>query len=576
MNDRRLMLALAAIVLIAVVPTIFMKRAALRQTAAAAAADSAGLRDTTGTSPAGAAAAPDSTRALPPTPTAMVTDTSRDAGPADTVVIRSSLYRYGVSTRGGQIISSWFLNYQSLAEADHRDTLHLLPPGDGLLGGTLVTGSDSLQLSRMHFTASADSLSAVHAPATLTLHGQSGGYTVDLTYTFSNTDYRIGVTGHVGGLGPAGGTLLVNLGDGFRATEWTPADDWNYSGVVTKLDKTSVTLFRSLKPRIATTLSGPFEWAAVKSKYFVAGLFAYDSTAQGTRGDIGGVQAFAADTQSKPTRAHVAASLAVTSAGNFHWTMYLGPMEYDRLSHMGHGFDDVNPYGWAWLRWMIRPIAVYIRAIFVWMHTALGLGYGLVIVLFGLIVRILLWPLSRIAMRSMARMQAIQPQLTALQARYKDNPQQLQQETFKIYKENKVNPLGGCWPMLLPYPVLVAVFFVLAYTIEVRGVTFLWMPDLARADPLYIIPVVMAASMLVVSKIGQMGLPPNPQTKMMTYMMPAMMLIFFARFAAGLNLYYAVQNITSIPQQWLVMKERAKLQPVTAGAATPVVVKKKR
>lgn len=570
MNDRRLMLALAAIVLIAVVPTIFMKRAALQHVAAAAAADStARSHDSTAAPAAGLVGVHDSTAA--PIPTAMAADSSAAGGPADTVVIRSSLYRYGVSTRGGQVISSWFLKYPSLADGDHRDTLRLLPPGDGLLGGTLVTGTDSLQLSRIHFTASADSLSAVNAPATLTLHGQSGAYTVDLTYTFSNTDYRIDVTGRITGIGPAGGTLLVNLGNGFRATESTAADNWNYSGVVTKLDKTNVTLFRSLKPRITTTLSGPFEWAAVKSKYFVAGLFAYDSSAQGTHGDIGGVQAFAADTQSKPTRAHVVASLSVTSQGNFHWTMYLGPMEYNRLSHMGHGFDDVNPYGWAWLRWMIRPIAVYIRAVFVWMHTALGLGYGLVIVLFGLIVRILLWPLSRIAMRSMARMQAIQPQLTALQSRYKDNPQQLQQETFKIYKENKVNPLGGCWPMLLPYPVLVAVFFVLEYTIEVRGVTFLWMPDLARADPLYIIPVVMAASMLVVSKIGQMGLPPNPQTKMMTYMMPAMMLVFFARFAAGLNLYYAVQNITSIPQQWLVMKERAKMQPVPAA----VVVKKK-
>jgi YidC/Oxa1 family membrane protein insertase len=205
------------------------------------------------------------------------------------------------------------------------------------------------------------------------------------------------------------------------------------------------------------------------------------------------------------------------------------------------------------------------------MHTALGLGYGLVIVVFGLAVRILLWPLSRIAMRSMARMQAVQPQITALQARYKDNPQQLQQETFKLYKEHKVNPFGGCWPMLIPYPVLVAVFFVLAYTIEVRGVHFLWMPDLARADPLYLIPVLMAVSMFAVSKIGQMGLPPNPQSKMMTWLMPGMMLIFFARFGAGLNLYYAVQNLASIPQQWLVMKERQQMQ---GKLAAPVVKRK--
>jgi YidC/Oxa1 family membrane protein insertase len=240
---------------------------------------------------------------------------------------------------------------------------------------------------------------------------------------------------------------------------------------------------------------------------------------------------------------------------------------------MGHQFDDVNPYGWAWFRPLIRPIAVVIRSIFVWMHTAMGLGYGLVIVIFGLVVRILIWPLSRIAMRSMARMQAIQPLITELQARYKDDPAQLQKETFKLYKEHNVNPFGGCWPMLLPYPLLVAVFFVLAYTIEVRGQTFLWLPDLARADPLYIIPILMGASMFAVSKIGQMGLPPNPQTKMMTWLMPVVMLVFFAKFASGLNLYYTIQNLASIPQQWLVMKERQKMMPIPIAAA-PVVKRK--
>ena len=561
MNDRRLLAALALIMLIAFVPTFFLKRPAPKAPVTAATTD-------TLTPPAAVAptVAPPASVSHPDSMTATLV-------PEDTVVVRSKLYRYAVSTRGGRVVSSRFLRYRSLAEADHGDTLEIVPRGEGLLGGTLITGRDTVRFDQIVFTASADSLNATSAPATLTLHGQSGAYGVDLTYQFSATDYRVSVTGQVAGLGPAGGTLLVGLGNGFRATEASPQDNFIQSGIVTKLEKTSVTLFSKLKPRQVTTLSGPFEWVAVKSKYFVAGMFAYDSSAsQGVKGKIGGVLAFAGDTTERVTRAQVAASLAVPASGAFQLSLYLGPMEYDRLSHMGRDFDDVNPYGWAWLRPMIRPIAVVIRSIFVWMHTALGLGYGLVIVIFGLLVRILLWPLSRIAMRSMARMQAVQPQLTALQAKYKDNPQQLQQETFKLYKEYKVNPFGGCWPMLLPYPLLVAVFFVLAYTIEVRGVTFLWMPDLARADPLYLIPILMAASMFAVSKIGQMGLPPNPQTKMMTWMMPGLMLVFFARFASGLNLYYAVQNLASIPQQWLVVKERMKMQ----GKMAPAVVVSKR
>lgn len=562
MNDRRLLLALALIMLIAVVPQFLMKKPAPRSAASPAAQDSL------------ATAAPATAPVMMATPQ-VGHDTSHATVPAvreDTVVIRSGLYRYGVSTRGGRVVSSRFLHYVSLAVTDHRDTLELLAPGNGLLASTLISGTDTLHLDQIAFTPSADSLNATTAPATLTLHGQSGAYTVDLTYVFAPLDYHITATGHVTGIGPTGGTLLISLGDGFGQTEADPKDNAAQSGVVTKLEKTSLTRFGQLKPRVLTPMSGPFEWVAVKSKYFVAGLFAFDSSAgQPVKGNIGGVLAFAADTVHPVTHAQVVASLGVPAEGSFGWSLYLGPMEYDRLHRMGRDFDDVNPYGWSWLRPVIRPIAVVIRTIFVWMHTALGLGYGLVIVVFGLLVRILLWPLSRIAMRSMARMQAVQPQIAALQERHKDNPQLLQQETFKLYKEHKVNPFGGCWPMLLPYPLLVAVFFVLAYTIEVRGQTFLWLPDLARADPLYIIPVLMAASMFAVSKIGQMGLPPNPQTKMMTWLMPVMMLVFFSRFASGLNLYYTIQNLASIPQQWLVVKERMKNPP----AAVVATVKKK-
>jgi YidC/Oxa1 family membrane protein insertase len=155
-------------------------------------------------------------------------------------------------------------------------------------------------------------------------------------------------------------------------------------------------------------------------------------------------------------------------------------------------------------------------------------------------------------------MQAVQPQMKEIQTRYKNEPQRLQQETMKLYREHGVNPLGGCLPMLIPMPVLFALFFVFLNTIELRGVPFMWLPDLSRADPLYIIPLVMGVSMFGVSKIGQLGVPPNPQAKMMTYVLPVMFTFLFLRFSSGLNLYYAVQNIASIPQQWLIAKQRLK------------------
>jgi len=152
----------------------------------------------------------------------------------------------------------------------------------------------------------------------------------------------------------------------------------------------------------------------------------------------------------------------------------------------------------------------------------------------------------------------VQPLMKDLQARHKDDPAKLQQEMMKLYKEHKVNPLGGCLPMLVPFPILLALFFVFANTIEFRGVPFLWLPDLSLRDPYYIIPVVMGASMWALSKLGQMGMPPNPQAKMMTTVMPIMMTVLFLNFASGLNLYYAVSNLISLPQQYIINQARMR------------------
>ena len=197
-------------------------------------------------------------------------------------------------------------------------------------------------------------------------------------------------------------------------------------------------------------------------------------------------------------------------------------------------------------------------------------SYGLALVVFGVLVRLLLWPLNQRAMKSQVAMMAVQPILKDLQTRYKNDPQKLQSEMMKVYKEHGVNPLGGCLPMLLPMPVLLALFFVFANTIVFRGVPFLWLPDLSRPDPYRIIPILLGVSMFGLSKVGQIGVPPNPQTKMMVYFMPIFMTVLFLNFASGLNLYYAAQNLFSIPQQYLIAKRRLRDAPVTAGGARVV------
>ena len=159
-------------------------------------------------------------------------------------------------------------------------------------------------------------------------------------------------------------------------------------------------------------------------------------------------------------------------------------------------------------------------------------------------------------MRSSMAMQAVQPEIKALQEKFKSDPQKMQSELMKLYKEHGVNPIGGCLPSLIPMPIFFALFFVFQNAIELRGVPFFWLTDLAGPDPLFITPVIMAASMYFLFKLGQMGVPPNPQTKMMLYVMPTMMLIFGIKFPSGLNVYYGVSNLASLPQQWFVAQER--------------------
>jgi YidC/Oxa1 family membrane protein insertase len=562
--DRRAIWAILLMMVIAIAPAFFLKRPPGGTAGGQGGRDSvlprgAAPAESTPGRPAAAPAASDTMRAVP-------------AAPEDTVLVRSPLYTYGVSTRGARIVLATLERYQSMAKETRAQPADLVRPGDGLAAATLVRGQDTVRLADWMFTSSAQKLD-VAGPTRLRLHAAQGDVSVDLTYTFVPDDYRVEVTGHVSGVGPNGGLLLLDLGRGLPNTEADSNESHRALAVVVKDGDAERTDFSSLKPAQPKTLSGPFEWVAVKSKYFVTAALAFDSSG----GRISGATATAPVSAGKrPTTADVRLSLPVNAAGQFSYMLYTGPMEYDRLRRIGHGFDDVNPYGWPGFRTIIRFFTVPIRWLLVFMHERLGMAYGLGLIIFGVLVRLLLWPLNQKAMRSSIQMQAIQPYMKEIQERYKDDPPKLQGEMMRLYKEHGVNPFGGCWPMLLPMPILLALFFVFQNTIELRGTSFLWLPDLSRPDPYYIIPLLMGLSMFGVSRVGQIGMEQTPQMKTMLYVMPVMMTVLFVNFASGLNLYYAVQNLTSIPQQWLLAKERMKRQPPPPPAPLPQTGKRKK
>jgi YidC/Oxa1 family membrane protein insertase len=214
----------------------------------------------------------------------------------------------------------------------------------------------------------------------------------------------------------------------------------------------------------------------------------------------------------------------------------------------------------GWYETTFRPISLFILSIFNFFKTFIP-NYGIIIVLFSIIVKIVVYPLTKKSYRSMKEMSKLQPLMAEMKEKYKGDPQRYQKETMKLYKEHGVNPMGGCLPVLLQLPLLGALFIVFRSTIQLRGASFIpgWIDDLSRGDTLFtlpfslpmygdqfnLLPILMAVSMIFQSKMTMK----DPKQKAMVYIMPIFLLLLFNQFPSGLNLYYTMFNVLTIVQQ---------------------------
>ena len=312
------------------------------------------------------------------------------------------------------------------------------------------------------------------------------------------------------------------------------------------------------------TRSGAIDWVAVKTKFFIAALIPEDPTsgARLTGAQIGeaGGEAFAQDYTARLEMP----SLGADAADRF--TLYLGPLELGRLAD--YGLYDTVEFG-DWVGWLIRPIAQYVVAPVFALLSSFIPNYGLVILLFALIVKLVLWPLTAVSYRNMAKMRELQPQLTEVKETHGDDPQKQQQAMMRVYKEAGVNPLGGCLPMFLQYPLLIALWQFFRSTLVLRSEPFLWAADLSAPDPILHLPftipfygdfvagftLLMGVSMIVSMKLSTTAGAGGGQQKVLMYMMPVMFFAFFNRFPSGLSLYYLAFNLFSIVQQRLINKQ---------------------
>ena len=308
-------------------------------------------------------------------------------------------------------------------------------------------------------------------------------------------------------------------------------------------------------PRSATVdLIGAQTWVALKNRFFVTALA---STTAANTGFSATVERDVSAANYRPKSVSAKVRIDPGEATSVTSVFYVGPKKQALLWDLG--MKDVMEFG-MW-RWICYPVVWALNLFHGWLP-----NYGIAIILLTILVRVLFWPLTHKSTVGMKKMQEIQPLMKEIQAKYKDNPQRLQQETWALYKEKKVNPMSSCLPMLIQIPVFIALFNVLRSAVELRYAPFLWIADLSEPEALFaswfpfgglnILPILMAATMALQSALTPSTGDKNQQ-KMMMVFMPIMMLVMFYSFPSALSLYWTLSQVFSIVQMWLIRRKTA-------------------
>lgn len=408
----------------------------------------------------------------------------------------------------------------------------------------------------------------------------AGGRQLLYTYTFQNDSYEIDLDVKFTGLSD------VIIG---RTVDFSWTSPLNFTEKDTEQDALETAAFVYLADELAefklkkpgtdeSNYIGNAEWAATRTKFFTQLIKPNQATeAARLSAQVTGDEASLAPEHNYK----VSLTSDITSGEALSYKLFVGPLKYYEIREVDPNAYNMVKVGYNWLRFFSNPFVHFIIIPFFTFFSKYISSYGILIIIFAASVKLILTPLTLKSYRSMAAMREVQPLLKELQDKYKDNPQKLQQETMKLYRKEKVNPLGGCLPNLLQFPILITLWRFFQNSILLRQEPFLWATDLSAPDYIIHLPfslpfigeaiagfvLLMSATMAVQSKLtGGMssggGGAMAQQMKMMQYFLPVMMLVIFNRFAAGLSLYYLVFNVLSIGQQYFINKSiHAKKEP---------------
>jgi YidC/Oxa1 family membrane protein insertase len=461
--------------------------------------------------------------------------------PGEEVLIQVSTGKahFVISNRGGVVKQLELPRFKS----DSGDIIDLIDNPDHLTPALALQANDpeiTAILQNAHYVPSTTSIvldeSLPEGRLTLTLN-HSSGLQVTRTYLFRFNDFMVEMGTQISAPSMASRNLQyqVVLGPGMGGKISSQTDYIVFSGATVFANNERI---ENPPEDIKDTVrfSGDIQWAAFQNKYFGSALIPQDGTKTGL-------------VFKEKDQAFVGLGFeSVQSAATAQYLFYAGTKELETLENKGHHLVRMIDYGWFGNKFafLVKPLLKVLA--FFYEHTH---NYGWSIIFMTIIIKLLFFPLTHKSFKSMKGMQKVQPYVKIIQERNKDDRQKMNTEMMELYKKHKVNPVGGCLPMLLQIPVFIALYHALFFSIELRGAPFMgWITDLSVADPYYVFPVLMGATMFLQQKLTpSMG---DPMQQKIMMFLPIVFTFLFISFPSGLVIYWTVNNILTISQQYYI------------------------
>ncbi|MCE3264416.1 MAG: insertase [Pseudoduganella sp.] len=478
----------------------------------------------------------------------------------EVVTITTDVMRIDINTLGGTIQRLELLKHNDGTEQKKNQVLFRQEGKHVYLGETGLVGAASpLPNHQTPFVAKPGARMLNDAnQLQLVLEAEQGGVKLVKTFTFKKGDYVVDVQHDVTNVSAA--PLSPQLYLQLKHDGWEPEDSsWLNPKFIAPTIYTPETKytkyeFKQIEKDAQWMAENPGKptpaehakkssdgWFAITQHFFVSAFVPQEKLSRDIftkrEGDnlysVGVVQPLGT----------VAPGATVTNKAK----LYVGPQDTETLEKVAEGLDLVKDYGM--LAVVARPMWWAMDQI----HSVVG-NWGWTIIAFTVLIKLLFFPLSAASFRSMAKMKLVTPKMTAIRERYKGDPQKMNQAMMELYKTEKINPLGGCLPILVQMPVFIALYWVLNASVEMRGAPWaLWIHDLTKPDPYFVLPVLYAISMYITTRLNPQPADPM-QAKMMMFMPIAFSVMFFF-FPSGLVLYWVVNNLLSIAQQWVITKK---------------------